>query len=490
MNISMLLDVAAGLAPEQIAFKDSEKILTTRSLQEAALSLAARLKDLEHAGPVAYINTNSIAFAIGLFGAAYAGRSFAPLNYRADAKLMEHYMTVLRPGVVIAGPRYMPLVPSTTTAWDVQSLFEATKLPAGLPEVAEDAAAVRIMTSGTTSAPKAATLYHRNLVSYVLNSTEPMSEAHGSTLIATPNYHIATVANVLTSTYSCRRVCFLDSFTPQSWLEAAEREGITHAFVVPTMLQRIVDVLKAGGQPPRGLKTLAYGGSAASLQTVEGALTLFSADTGFVNAYGLTETSSTVSILTPDDHRAAFRNPDPGSSARLRSVGRPLPGVEVSISPEGEILVRGPQVSGSYSDGGGMTEDWFHTGDLGHVDSEGYLFIEGRMDDMIIRGGENISPLEIENAIKENSEVADAAVVGVSDPEWGQRIAAAVELRTQITPAELAGRLVGRLPSFKRPETIVVVDELPRTDLGKLQRRKVRARLEGNVETTIRKGSQ
>jgi acyl-CoA synthetase (AMP-forming)/AMP-acid ligase II len=472
MNLSMLLDVAHGLSPEHVAASDGARSLTLAQLREASLSVAHELARTERPGPLAFLDVNSTALPIALFGAAYAGHPFAPLNFRADQALIDHYLDVLAPAVVIVGSRYAPLVPPELR-WNPRSLDGECGTN---PSITDDASepAVQIFTSGTTSAPKAAALSHENLLAYVLNTTEPLSDAAGASLVAAPNYHIATVMNLLTSVYSGRRLVFLERFRANEWLQTARAEAVTHAFVVPTMLQRLVGALEGGAPRPDVLRTVAYGGSAAFPATIEAALKLFSPETGFVNAYGLTETSSTVSLLNPDDHRAAVESADPHVRARLSSVGRPLPGIEVAISDESEILVRGPQVSGAYHGDGERSDGWFHTGDLGRLDDDGYLFIEGRMDDLIIRGGENISPTEIEAVIRESPEVSDAAVVGVADLEWGQRVAAAVELLQPLDPETLADRLAGRLPSFKRPEQIIVVDELPRTDLGKLKRRAVR----------------
>lgn len=480
MNISMLLDVVAEMAPDLRAVADSDTSLTLSELRSAALALAAEIQSLPEPGPVAFMDVNSVAFAVCLFASAYANRTFVPFNYRADAKLVEYYVSALSPTVVIAGQRYRPFIPQAQLCWDSRRIPGDPALRATPVEAEADAAAVRIFTSGTTANPKDAALYHDNLLAYVLNSAEPLGESGGASLVSTPNYHIATVSNLLTSVYSGRCVVFLGQFTPNDWLTLARKEQVTHAFVVPTMLQRIVDELESGAEPPTSLRTLAYGGAPASRSTVERALNAFGNQTGLVNAYGLTETSSTISVLGPDDHRAAMTSVDPEVRARLMSAGKILPGVEVKISEEGEVLLRGPQVSGAYGPDKPASDGWFRTGDLGMLDRDGYLFLNGRIDDMIIRGGENISPVEIEDAIKLNPAVGDAAVVGIPDPEWGQRIVAAVELKRVISPDEIIASLEGKLPRFKRPEKIVVMEALPRTDLGKLQRRKVRNLLHPN----------
>ena len=201
-----------------------------------------------------------------------------------------------------------------------------------------------------------------------------------------------------------------------------------------------------------------------------------------MNAYGLTETSSTIAVLGPDDHRAAFASDDPAVRARLGSVGRPLPGVELSIrEPEGEpgrrgevgeIWVRGEQVSGEYLGvGGAAVEDgWFNTRDGGGVDDEGYLFVQGRLDDVIVRGGENLSPGEIEAVLVEHPGRAEAAVVGIPDVEWGERVVAAVVLEPDVEAGEdeLRDHVRACLRSARTPERIEFRDELPFNETGKL----------------------
>jgi acyl-CoA synthetase (AMP-forming)/AMP-acid ligase II len=220
---------------------------------------------------------------------------------------------------------------------------------------------------------------------------------------------------------------------------------------------------------------------------VERALRLFP-ETGFVNAYGLTETASSIAVLSPEDHRAALTSGDPAVRDRLGSVGRALPGIEFQIraadgkparpGETGLVFVRGEQISGEYSGAPGAVDagGWFATRDTGRLDADGYLFIEGRADDTIIRGGENIAPAEIEDVLLAYPGITEAAVIGVPDPEWGQRLVAVV-----VGHGDEAGirRWVrDRLRSSKTPDSIVFRAELPRTDTGKLLRRTLAAELE------------
>jgi acyl-CoA synthetase (AMP-forming)/AMP-acid ligase II len=225
---------------------------------------------------------------------------------------------------------------------------------------------------------------------------------------------------------------------------------------------------------------------------IERAMVLFP-DTDFTNAYGLTETSSTISLLGPDEHRAAAKTDDPEIRRRLTSVGRPLPSVEVEIrdaegkpqpaGERGEIYVRGEQVSGEYLGRGSSvdSEGWFPTRDSGSMDAEGYIFIEGRADDIIVRGGENMSPGEIEDVLLEHEAVADAAVVGIPDEQWGEAVAAAVVTKPGHSPseAEIRSWVRDRLRSSRTPQRIDFREELPYNELGKLLRRKLRAEMLG-----------
>jgi acyl-CoA synthetase (AMP-forming)/AMP-acid ligase II len=310
-------------------------------------------------------------------------------------------------------------------------------------------------------------------------------------LVCVPPYHIAGMANIASSVYSGRRIVQLPNFTAERWIELAREEGITNAFVVPTMLARIVDLLEEQGTVdlPR-LRALSYGGGKMPQSVIERAMKLLP-DTRFANAYGLTETSSTIAILGPDDHRSAMASDDPAVRRRLTSVGQPLPSVEVEIRDEeghalgpnerGEIFVRGEQVSGEYLGKGSQLvgDGWFPTRDGGSMDAEGYLYLEGRIDDIIVRGGENMSPGEIEDVLLEHPAVADAAIVGLPDEQWGEKVVGVVVCKPgrDVGVPELQQWVKDRLRSSRTPESIEYWDELPYNETGKLLRRKVRAQL-------------
>jgi long-chain acyl-CoA synthetase len=261
---------------------------------------------------------------------------------------------------------------------------------------------------------------------------------------------------------------------------------------VPTMLDRVVTVLETGGHQLPSLRNLAYGGSKVGLPLVRRALELLPG-VGFVNAYGLTETSSTIAVLNPDDHRAAQSATDIAIVRRLASVGQPVPGVELQIRDDdgnvlppgetGELYVRGEQVSGRYTGIGSVldAEGWFPTRDIAMLDEDGYLFIGGRSDDTIIRGGENIAPAELEEVLVEHPHVHDVAVVGVEDAQWGQAIVAVVVPAAGCNPdpEELREFVRKSLRGSRTPDRVVFRDELPTTPTGKVLRREIIETLEG-----------
>src|SRR5581483_3262517 len=354
----------------------------------------------------------------------------------------------------------------------------------------DDAVAIWLFTSGTTGEPKAALLRHRHLVSYVLSTVEFLAAAEDeATLVSVPPYHIAGMATILSNVYAGRRIVYLPQFDPGEWVDLAARESVTHAMVVPTMLGRILDALDERGAELPALRHVAYGGGRMPVATIERALDLLP-DVGFVNAYGLTETSSTIAVLGPDDHRAAHASDDPLVRARLGSVGRPLPSVELEIRDPsgtplpagqvGEICVRGEQVAGEYQGASALGEGgWFATRDAGYLDEGGFLFVEGRIDDVIVRGGENLSPGEIEDVLVEHPAVAEAAVVGLPDEEWGEVVGAAVVLEpgNAVDVEELQEWVRERLRSSRVPAVIEVRDTLPYNETGKLLRRVLREEL-------------
>jgi acyl-CoA synthetase (AMP-forming)/AMP-acid ligase II len=493
MKISLLLEMAADADPERTGLVCDGRRWSYSALLRAAHG-AADLFANSNASHVALLDESSEAAPIALFGAAYAGIPYVPLNYRlADADLAA-LLARIAPACVIGDvSRIARLAPdgghTLLSRSDFVTAAEAAAETASGEEREGEGIAAQIFTSGTTAAPKAALLRHANLVSYILGTVEFCSAGEEeAALVCVPPYHIAGIAALLSSIYAMRRIVLLPNFEPDAWLALASAERVTNAFVVPTMLARIIGRLDAGASADlSSLQAIAYGGGRMPLELVERALALFP-DTGFTNAYGLTETSSTIALLGPDDHRAAIATTDPAVRARLGSVGLPLPSVEIEIRDEagrklpagerGEIYVRGEQVSGEYRERKAIDADgWFPTRDAGWLDEEGYLFLAGRADDVIVRGGENISPGEIEDVLATHPAVADAVAVGIPSVEWGESVGIAITVRPgHATPTddELRALIRERLRSSRVPERIAIVDALPYNEMGKLLRREVR----------------
>ncbi|MFF0818643.1 class I adenylate-forming enzyme family protein [Rhodococcus sp. NPDC003318] len=494
MNISMLLDMAVDAFGDRVVIGTRDEGLTASRLKELTVAGADVIRS-SGADAVVYLAVNGPAFPVAMFAAARAGVPLVPVNYRLGREQLDALLANHPRALGIADPNQAEVLESaglsvrTPEQW-LQQLSASDATQADEDEILDsEGAAVVIYTSGTTSAPKGVLLRHENLTSYVFGSVEfANAEDVDAALVSVPPYHIAAVANVITNLYAGRRTMVLEQFTPEQWLDTVRGEGITNALVVPTMLSRIVDSDADKSIPT--LRGLAYGGAPMPARVIEQALQLWP-EVGFVNAYGLTETSSTVAVLGPDEHRAAIESDDPQSRARLGSVGVPVPGVEIEIRDDndvvlgagevGRICVAGDQVSAEYAGVGRMVDErgFFDTRDKGYLDDEGYLFVGGRVDDTIIRGAENIAPAEIEDVILRHPAVLDVAVVGLPDEEWGQRIEAAVVLRPGegVDGEALRAFVRDALRSSKTPERIVYWDELPRTETGKLVRRHVVERL-------------
>jgi fatty-acyl-CoA synthase len=491
----MILEMASDGLADRVAIGPLEGGLSFARLGERSRRAGGALGSLP-GDQVVLVDENSLAVPIGLFGAAIAGKPFVPVNYRLADDRLRAIVEKVAPATVITGHG----VAERLAGVDGLLFLERDEFLALTDDESleqrdgwgcdPDAVAVLLFTSGTTGEPKVAVLRHRNLAAYVVSTVEFGGAAEDEcAIVSVPPYHIAAVSSVLSTTYSGRRVVQLEAFDPLRWVEMVRAEKVTHAMVVPTMLGRILDVVESDGRGLPSLRSLSYGGGPMPAPVVERALRVLP-DLDLVNAYGLTETSSTVSLLGPDEHRAAFASDDPSVRARLGSVGQVLPGIELSIrdaegtpvpvGERGEIWVRGEQVSGEYLGSAATDEDgWFHTKDAGHLDDGGFLFVHGRLDDVIVRGGENISPGEIEEVLVAHDEVEAAAVVGIPDVEWGERIVAAVVLvpGATVTEDELREYVLGRLRSARTPERIKVADHLPFNENGKLLRRVLRDEL-------------
>jgi acyl-CoA synthetase (AMP-forming)/AMP-acid ligase II len=498
MHLTLLLEMAADGFGNRVVVGVRGASYTAEDVRSLSIG-GARLLTESGASALLYLDVNGPCLPMALFAAARAGVPLVPLNYRLGEGQLAS-MIAKHPGAVaISGAAHAHLFDAagvrcySTDEWLAAS--ESTVTEAAPVET--DAPAVVIYTSGTTSEPKGVLLHHANLASYVFGTVEFASaEPSDAALVSVPPYHIAAVANAITNLYAGRRCIILENFTGEQWLDLVRSEQVTNALVVPTMLARIMDA--PGDLSVPSLRTLAYGGARMPARVIERALTAWP-HVDFVNAYGLTETSSTIAVLGPEEHRAALATDDPHVRARLGSAGRAVPAIEIEIrgadgqrlptGKPGRIWVRGGQVSGEYADTGSALDaaGWFDTRDEGYLDDESYLFIGGRTDETIIRGGENVAPAQIEDALLARDDIGDAAVVGVADDAWGQRIEAVVVAAAghAVDPEAVRADLRGRLRSSLTPDHIWVWDHLPRTETGKLVRRDVVSRLADLARQTV-----
>jgi acyl-CoA synthetase (AMP-forming)/AMP-acid ligase II len=361
-------------------------------------------------------------------------------------------------------------------------------------DVADDDVAIILYTSGTTSLPKGVMLTHGALGGYVMGRIECADGTDkGRMLLSAPLHHVAAISSLISSLYAGRTVVVLPQFEAGDWLAAVEKHRVTSAFVVPTMLARVISHPDVPNRDLSSLELVTYGAAPMPPSVIRRALELFPESVGFSGAYGQTETTSTVTVLGPDDHRPADGAGDADSARRrLASVGKAVEDVELRVVGEsgavlgagevGEVQIRtGRTMTGYWGSSSGATakalddQGWVHTGDLGYLDEDGYLFLGGRAGDLIIRGGENISPEDVESTIYEHPDIAEAGVVGIPDEEWGEAVGVAVVPRPgrQLSVDEVLSFCSDRLPGYKRPEHVLILDALPRTSTGKLLRREL-----------------
>lgn len=513
MNTAEFLTISASIVPDRIAVSDPGESCSYSELQSRVNRMSNALAGLGvgKGNNVGVMAVNSTVFVEIYYAASTVGATFVPLNFRAKPEELAYMINASEVNVLFISERYYPILEDIrsslksvehvyTLGFDAEGVPTCDELRAQgademlFADVDDDDASLIIYTSGTTALPKGVVLTHKTLSAYVLNTQNPADPTadQDNTLVSVPLFHIAGATTMLGSLFGGRQLVILPQFDPEGWLQIVENKRVTHSFVVPTMLKRVMEVDDFNKYDLSSLQLITYGAAPMPFEVVRRAIDVF--DCGLMNAYGQTESTSTMSYLDPDDHRLdGTPEENEVKLHRLRSVGRPMADLEVAIlnadgshlpsGESGEICIRGDRVMREYQGreeetAEAIVDGWLRTGDLGYLDDDNYLFITGRLKDVIIRAGENISPGEVEGVLEDYPQIDEAAVVGVEDTDWGEIVKAFVVGSgvDTVSDDELTTYVKTRLASYKAPAIYEWIDELPRNHLGKVLKNELRER--------------
>jgi acyl-CoA synthetase (AMP-forming)/AMP-acid ligase II len=528
MKLTGMLRERAAAHPDRIAYIYGDEQVTFAEFDRRVDSVAAALRasGVRPGDRVAVLDKNSLAYAELLFGAARVGAVQVPVNYRLAPDEVAYIVGDAEARVLVAGAEFVPVLdaiadrlehtehlivigPTETyedyAGWSgserasevggegraARVASEERTRPEGssgsdraseeLDEAGE--VFVQLYSSGTTGLPKGVMLTHDNFTELLpLVDTLWDLKPESVDMVAMPMYHIAGCTLAVAAVYAGIPGVIMREPDPVAIAKAIEAHRVTHVFLVPVLLLFMQQIPQVAEADLSSLRLLLYGASPISDEVLRGAMRLLPG-TDFMQVYGLTETTGAITYLPPEDHV-----PD---GARLRSAGVPNPTTTLKIADPatgedlppgqvGEILCRSPQNMLGYWSLEQSTRDtllpdgWLRTGDIGYLDQDGYLFIHDRVKDMIISGGENIYPAEVENVLMGHPAVADCAVIGVPDEKWGETPKAIVVLDGEVTGRELIDYCRSMLAHFKCPTSVELTDAIPRNPTGKVLKRQLR----------------
>lgn len=499
MNLFSLLERTARQWPEGGAVYLGDRCVQTwGTLRQRALALAGALAARGPVGSrVAIASENAPAYLELMFGTWAAGGAVVPLNYKLHAKEMAQIVEDADAAVVFASPALAPALQSAlpspwrerivvTETPGYEALFQGG--PAAVAATEPQSLAWLFYTSGTTGRSKGAMLSHRNLMSMTLGhlaDVESIDESC-SQIHAAPMSHGSGLYIPAYVARGARQVVpASQGFDPAEFLALCDSHPGCGAFLAPTMVQRLRLAAQAGGHLPGQLRTIVYGGGPMYVEELRKSLAVFGQV--FVQIYAQGESPMTITWVRREDHAS-------GDEAILGSVGVARTGVEVRVVDEGghdvspgdigEIIVRGDVVMAGYWNNASGTaealrEGWLHTGDMGSLDARGYLTLRDRSKDVVISGGSNIYPREVEEALLTHAGVAEVSVVGQVDEEWGEVVVAFVVAAPGegLTPQDLDAHCLDRIARFKRPKRYLFLDALPKNSYGKVLKRQLREQL-------------
>jgi long-chain acyl-CoA synthetase len=518
MIITEFLDLSAMLVPERTAIAFEGRRYSYAELKERVNRLADSLNrlGLKKGDRAAILDVNCNEYVEACFGVVRAGGIFVPLNFRIRQDELVYLVNKAEPKILFVGSRYAEMVagvrsqlPSVEHFIVIGGKYEGMEgydelIASGavedktLAELGDEDIAVLIFTAGTTGFPKGVPQDHNAYSSYVLSNVDPpdMEAPPETNVLVMPLYHVAGMQALMAGIYGGRSIALMRQFDEKEWFETVQREKATRVMVVPTMLKRIVEYPDFDKYDLSSVRVITYGAAACPYEVLKKTIERFPGR-ALINAFGGTETSSTIAALRAADQVITGKESEAEREKKLKrlatSIGLPLEDVEIQVRDEkgkelpdgklGEIVVRGPRIMKGYWKDEERTEKaftadgWYRTGDLGYKDDEGYIYLTGRGDDVIVRGGENIGPDEVESVLSTHPKIEEAAVIGVRDEEWGQQVRAIVRLKKgeTATEQEIIDFCRPHLAGFKRPTSVVLVtEELPKTATGKTLRRKLR----------------
>jgi acyl-CoA synthetase (AMP-forming)/AMP-acid ligase II len=490
--------------PDRVALWSAGSEITYRELDRASNRVANALlrAGLRPGERVCVLDKGHAAFIEVIFGIAKAGGVYTPVNWRLAAPEFAYVLNDSGAPIVFVGEAFSDALESVEEELTkVRVLVRWGSGPESWPSYEEfcrdasqsdpmqdgddDDTAWQLYTSGTTGHPKGAEITHTNLAEILYLGPTGFGQVgeEDVALICMPLYHIGGSGYALAMFFGGAQLVVTSEANPPEILDLIASRGVTHAFFVPALLNMLLQQPACAQTDFGSLKTVLYGASPIPEGLLQSSIETFGCD--FVQAYGLTETTGAVVLLPPADHV-------PGNP-RLRACGLPIFGSEIKVvdaagetcppGDVGEILIRGGMVMKGYwnrdeATAAAIQEGWFHSGDAGYFDEDGYLYIHDRVKDMIVSGGENVYPAEVESALFAHPDVLDVAVIGVPDERWGEAVKAVLVLKegARVSDRELIDDCRSRIAGYKIPRSIDFVEELPRNPTGKILKRELRER--------------